>query len=288
MSRNKKEFLNLQGPYLDQKVPSMTPELFAPEILIPNNCSGVHSSPSFSSDGTEMYWTIMPENEPFRILYMKKENNFWSKPREAPFVRKSECYNSFFLNDDNKVLFKSATTKQENVLTLWFSEREKGVWSKPIEFSPVFTGLGMGTSVSESGTIYFTLAKKGFGSHKIYKSIFKDGKYLEPEELPSEINIEGDNWQPFIAPDESYLVFGRYFPKELTQKLFISFRFADGSWTEAKSLDAINNTNKWSNAMWPYISPDREYFFFVSSEKKKPIKYQIYWVDKKLLDTFRE
>jgi hypothetical protein len=38
----------------------MTPKLFAPDIFkqIPGN--SVHSSPSFSSDGKKMYYTVMP------------------------------------------------------------------------------------------------------------------------------------------------------------------------------------------------------------------------------------
>ena len=125
-------------------------------------------------------------------------------------------------------------------------------------------------------------------SHKIYRSEIKNGKYQEPEELPPEINADGDNWQPFIAPDESYLIFGRYFLEEQAAKLFISFKNPDGDWSKAKSLDEINNFNEWSNAMWPYVSPDGKYFFFVSSKDNKSIKYQIYWVDLKVIEKLKD
>ena len=279
MNSLRNDFPIIKGPYLGQKIPGLEPELFASEILIPKKGTGVHSSPSFTSDGKEIYWTIMPENEPFKIIYMKQENGVWLEPKDAPFIRKSESFNSLFLNDDNIILFKSASLANEKVHTLWKVKRENNVWGKPIEFNHLFTGLAMGTSVTKAGTIYFTLAKKGFGSHKIYRSQLKEGKYLEPEELPSEINADGDNWQPFIAPDESYLIFGRYFLKEHTSKLFISFKDKDGNWSESRSLDEINNFNKWSNAMWPYVSPDGKYFFFVSSEDNKNIKYKIYWAE---------
>jgi hypothetical protein len=260
----------------------MTPELFASDILIPQFGTGVHSSPSFSSDGKEIYWTIMPENAPFTIRYMKQVNYIWTEPIDAPFIKERESFNSLFLNDDT-ILFKSAKLDRPDVNTLWKVQRKNELWGKPEEFNSIFDGLAMGTSITNNGSIYFTLAKKGFGSHKIYKSALIDDRYMKPELLPLEINAEGDNWQPFVAPDESYLIFGRYFPEEHTSRLFISFKTANSSWSEAKSLDSINKINKWENAGWPYVSPDGKFFFFVSSKDNKKIKYQIYWVDIKYI-----
>ena len=61
------DFPKLNGPYLGQKPPGMTPELFAPEIFkqVPGN--SVHSAPSFSYDGKEMYYTVMPKQGSFII-----------------------------------------------------------------------------------------------------------------------------------------------------------------------------------------------------------------------------
>ena len=63
--------LDLKGAYLGQRPPRLTPQLFAPEIFqqVPGN--SVHSSPSFSYDGKEMYYTVMPTQGPFIIKYMK-------------------------------------------------------------------------------------------------------------------------------------------------------------------------------------------------------------------------
>ena len=46
-----------------------------------------------------------------------------------------------------------------------------------------------------------------------------------------------------------------------------------------------------SNAMWPYVSPDGKYFFFVSdrhrTEDKKCMYWQIYWVDAKIIEDLK-
>lgn len=279
----------LKGPYLGQKPPGMTPGLFAPDILKPKTGkNGVHSSPSFSSDGKEVYFTVMPEEGPFLIKYMKMEEGIWSEPDIAPFTREEECYNSLFANSDDMILFKSKSDRyKSNVSTLWQVERKNGIWEKPHELDSIFNGLAMGVSITDTGTIYFTQAKQGPGSHKIYKSQLKDGKYQEPEELGPEINGGSDNWQSFIAPNESYLIFGRYVgkPKEGVCTLYISFKKPDGTWTKAQSMGkSINN----GNAAWPYVSPDRKYFFFVSDRNRAVDKdcmfWQIYWVDAKIIE----
>lgn len=291
-SKTSKQLLELKGPYLGQKTPGMKPELFAPGILKPKTGkNGVHSSPSFSSDGKEVYFTVMPEGGPFLIKYMKMEEGIWSEPDIAPFTREEESYNSLFANSDDMILFKSKSDRyKSNVLTLWQVERKNGIWGKPHELDYIFNGLAMGVSITDTGTIYFTQAKQGPRSHKICKSQLKDGKYQEPEELGSEINGGSDNWQPFIALDESYLIFGRYVgkPKEGVCTLYISFKKPDGTWTKAQSMGkSINN----GNAAWPYVSPDGKYFFFVSDRNRAVDKdcmfWQIYWISAKIIEELR-
>jgi Tol biopolymer transport system component len=85
------------------------------------------------------------------------------------------------------------------------------------------------------------------------------------------INTKYLEHDPFIAPDESYLLFtsvdrpGGFG----TGDLYISSRMKDGTWTEAKNLGKVFNTNGYD--FCPIVSPDGKYFFFSS-------KGDIYWV----------
>lgn len=283
-----KDFPTLTGPYLGQKPPGLTPELFVPEIFKQFPGNSVHSAPSFSYDGKEMCYTVMPKEGPFIIKHTKMVNNKWSRPDTVTFSGKIFGHNSLFANQNDLILFKAKSPRYEGsyVPSLWKAERDNGVWGTPVEMDPVFDGLSMGTSITRSGTIYFTLATQGSGSYDIYKSQLVQGKYSEPERLGPQINSDVPDWQPFIAPDESYLIFSRFQgkPKSGILRLFISFKDSKGNWTEAKDMgDSINS----ENAGWPYVSPDGKYFFFVSSRDNESYFYKVYWVSAKIIEELK-
>ncbi|MBN1363231.1 MAG: PD40 domain-containing protein [Syntrophaceae bacterium] len=78
----------------------------------------------------------------------------------------------------------------------------------------------------------------------------------KPELLPPTINAPGDNlnWTPFIAPDESCLIFCS------NGDLYICFRKPDGSWTDRVNLgEPINSKER---ERFPVVSPDGKYLFF--------------------------
>ena len=57
---------------------------------------------------------------------------------------------------------------------------------------------------------------------------------FHPRTSATRINTDVREFCPFIAPDESYLIFSRTVPEERGRSdLFISFRTAEGMWTEA-------------------------------------------------------
>lgn len=281
----KTEFTTLTGPYLGQKPPGLIPILFAPEIFrqVPGN--SVHSAPSFSYDGKEMYYTVMSTEGPFLLKYMRMIDNKWTKPVSVPFAKNIEGHNSFFANNNDIIIFKAKSSKYDEsyVSSLWKTERENGVWETPVEMDAVFDGLSMGISITKSGALYYTLKTDGSCSYDVYKSQLVNGKYNDPEKLGPQINSDDPDWQPFIAPDESYIIFSRYKgePKKGITSLFVSFKDLKGNWTEAMNMgDSINL----KNAGWPYVSPDGKYFFFVSSRDNDSYFYKVYWVSAEIIE----
>ena len=71
----------LQGPYLGQKPPGLTPEIFAPGII---STEHEEFKAVFSPDGKELYYQLWGAPFPV-ILMMKEENGVWTKPQVAPF-----------------------------------------------------------------------------------------------------------------------------------------------------------------------------------------------------------
>ena len=63
--------------------------------------------------------------------------------------------------------------------------------------------------------------------------------------------------------------------------LYISFQNDDGSWTQPQNLGDLINTS--GTDVWPHLSPDNKYLFFVS-ERTGDNGFNPYWVSTKFID----
>ena len=143
-------------------------------------------------------------------------------------------------------------------------------------FNPAQT---MYISATMSGTIYATDISGGPGTEGIAVMKKVDGKYAKLEKLGVPINGEAQRMYPFVAPDESYLIFCSRIPaKEFKTELLVSFRGSDGNWSKPQPI------NLGMEAGAPYVSPDGKYLFFTAGERGKS---DIYWVSAKVIEDLR-
>jgi Tol biopolymer transport system component len=277
---NQNEFPVFKGPYLGQKPPGKTPEIFAPGIISPEE--GYHSSPVFSPDGKKVFWATMTSG----ILYMKINKGRWTSPAQAPFQKGKfqHCDSPFFSLDGNRLYFIALIVKDHSEKELLcYVNRMKNTWSEPNIYDPLVNNGNMHWqfSFAENGDLYFTAERDdGFGRYDLYKSVSKNGKYLEPENLGALFNTEESDAMPFIAPDGSLLVFASAGRDDGygESDLYVSFRKNDGSWTVPKNLGPKVNTA--NHEICPIISPDGKYLFFLKN-------HGVYWVDAKIIDELR-
>ena len=90
-----------------------------------------------------------------------------------------------------------------------------------------------------------------------------NGTYQTLEPIPGPVNTEGDEHMPFIAPDDSYIIFaGRNRPDGVQGfNLYISFRGEDGIFQEPTILnDEINSS---SGQICPVVTPDGRFLFYL-------------------------
>lgn len=141
----------------------------------------------------------------------------------------------------------------------------------------------MRLSVSSEGTYYFDEAtSSGLGT--IQYSLLIEGNREKPRALDKQINTGKWNAHPFIAPDESYLIWdGERKSGYGNSDLYISFRQQDGSWGTAINLGDEINT-EFEDA-YGSVTPDGKYFFFNRSFGGD--KADIYWVDAQIIETLR-
>ena len=119
-------------------------------------------------------------------------------------------------------------------------------------------------TLARNGMLYFGSERKGGkGGSDLYCSRFTDSKYQEPENLGETVNTEFEEYEPFIAPDENFLIFMACGRKDSYGgcDIYTSYN-RDGAWTRPVNLgDKINSKRQEYS---PKISPDGKYFFWTS------------------------
>ncbi|MDX2415162.1 MAG: hypothetical protein QNK33_08220 [Bacteroidales bacterium] len=285
------KFTNLKGDYLGQTPPGEVPVIFAPEIISADS-TVEHAYPSFSPDGNTVFWqSNFRQKDKETEIYLKTMNRIdgqWTLPEASPFGGMPA-----FSPDGNQIYFISPETDKEKGL---FKVTKIGEsWSEPESLNLIsrFPELKYlyGPSVTNDGTLYFFAHAEGLGSLNdfgIYRSEFNNGVYAKPELLPSSIN-KGNSiftWTPFIAPDESYILFSS---SRLTTDtdygdIYICFRKSDGSWTEAINLGPGINSER--QERFPYVSPDGKYLFFTRWVGRG--NEDIFWVSAKIIDKIKK
>jgi len=225
-------------------------------------------------DGSEIYFSgVVGANHNFSaILVLRRVDGRWSKPQVAPFSGNYMDLEPAISPDGQRFFFMSnrpgpGVTEPLGSEDIWVMERIPEGWSEPKNLGPPVNSAApeFFPSVTRDGTLYFT--RRGEGrSETIFRSRFVDGAYAEPEELGAEVNSGQTQFNAFIAPDESYLVvcvWGREDSRGGVD-YYVVFRSPDDRWSEPVNLGA--EINMAEGAEWsPYVSPDGEYFFFMSS-----------------------
>ncbi|MEM9286471.1 MAG: hypothetical protein AAGA39_11340, partial [Pseudomonadota bacterium] len=161
-----------------------------------------------------------------------------------------------------------------------YQERMDDGWSEIKSLGPAFQELRiMRLTASSQGTYVFDEAGTD-GDGIIRFSELIDGERQDPEALSAVINTGTWNAHPFIAPDESYILWdGRRHTGFGDSDIYVSFREGDGSWGEAINLGDQVNTCAWEASAT--VTPDGKYLFFHREVSDGNI--DIMWVDAKVI-----
>ena len=274
----------------------------------------------FSPDGDEVFYFISgPSFQPRIILSSHIENKVWTRPKELPFFDKKRTDARPFMTPDGRRLFFNSGRPYKGMdessgdrhNEIWFVAKNITSWGEPqkIGFGGKNSGAGTFPSVASSGNIYFsTMTEEGMPN--IFYSKFENGIYNIPERLGDGVNgnAKDRNYHPYIAPDESYLLFDSMRDDDTfgEQDIYVSFRDKEGKWSNAQNVGKIVNS---SNAeLRPYVTFDGKYLFFISNRKidpKLPVMemsdneignlinspgnglQDIYWVSAKIIEVLR-
>lgn len=274
----------LQGEYLGQEKPEQTAKMFAPNFISTENF--VHNG-VFHPNGKEFYYTI--ETRRYNggtIMVTKLDGNKWSKPEPTAIPGSFREVGPFISKDGSKLYFSSNRPVNESdsigsSLDLWMLNRKGDNWGSPIHLGDEVNtdGADWFPTISDRGTLYFYVHKDRSG--KIYYAESKNGKYQKAVLIEGVDNGEYYNYDPYIAPDESYLIFASSNrPDGLgSADLYISFRDDLGAWSKPKNMGEGVNSSESEYA--PLLTPDGKYLFFARGYG------DVFWVDAQIISNLK-
>ncbi len=237
--------------------PTDQPQLLAPELLA---SSLTEYNGTFNPEGDEFFFTTNTPSKGIICYTQMGEDGHWAEPRVSSFSGTYSEYDPLFTPDGNRLYFSSERpvpgNDQNTYTNLWYVERSGDTWSEPTYVD--VNGFGnYYSSLTSSGEIYFNVWNNG----DMFKATPGKDKYTV-ERLPDILNSDNGEGDPFISPDEDYLIFRGYNNSLGNGDLFISF-FINGSWTAPENLgEPINSPY---HEMCPYVTVDKKYFIFASS-----------------------
>jgi len=278
------DFPRLEGPYLGQRPPDLTPRLFAPGIITTGDEEG---NCGFARNGLVFLFQKFRGGRCHTYI-MRLKDGFWTAPELIPFWETMAENGDFvFSSDDRTMLYQVRSKTATGAIShIWRAEVTDTGWGERSPFpepinTPHFESFASDTA---GGTLYFFSRRPGGkGRSDLYRCALADGKYGDAVNV-SALNTEYDEWDPFVAPDESYLVFCSTMPGGLGRDdLYISFRAEDGNWGPPVNMGEEVNSSGSENR--PCVTRDGRYFFFTSTRGGSR---DTYWVRAEYLDRFRK
>ena len=257
------EYPILEGPYIGQKPPGLTPEVFAPGIVSKEDRDWTGR---FTPDMKEYYFTrLNSESGTSTKIVFKSEHNRWQETVLDPSMGGS-------ISPDGKTMH-SGNTYRERIDNGWSELKSLG---SPFDDIPI-----MVLTTSANGTYVFD-ERTEVGTIRYSRLV--NGKRETPKAFGKEINSGKWTAHPFIAPDESYIIWDSEREEGYGDNdLYISFRQQDGSWSNAINLgDKINTEGPDTGGV---VSPDGKYFFF--NRKISSTDSDVFWVSTQIFETLR-
>jgi hypothetical protein len=255
-------------------------------------CSG------FLRGGTVFVFASMQPGSDWRLrpVYITTMTSHgWTRPRIVPFSSFGP-YNFTVGPDDRTVYFTSlkspdrSTSRLLEEANIWAVQLQGDGWTEPVMF-----GQSLNTeqhyenypSVTSDGIVYYMSRRSdSVGRTDVYRSRNLDGVYGTADNIGPPVNTESSDIDPFVAPDESYLIVCQDRPDgHGGWDLHVAYRKHDGSWTDPVNLgDQVNSA---SSEARPFVTPDGRFLFFTSNRPGNQRLGSIYWVDASVIEANR-
>lgn len=224
----------------------------------------------FSADGKTAYWTAWNGNwgsdptSPRTIYTSTRRGGCWSSPVVAAFSGVFNDDDPFVSPDGKWLYFVSDRPAVEG------GETTRGdIWRFRISGSGVPERLDVSSGAAEyspvvtnTGALYFASDREGGpGQGDLYRAAPDGERFARPELLGATINSPNGEWNLWVSPDETDMVFeasSRSTNISVPGDLYYSWRTPAG-WAEAVPVSRLNTAG---SDLLPRLHPDGETLYF--------------------------
>ena len=245
------------------------PQVFEPGLISDGSYT---TSAEFTPDGNTVYFLRgAPDFSYWTIYESHQMNGHWTKPEVAPFSGQYSDADPFITADNKQLFFVSnrPTTPGGVVkddMDIWVMTRQAdGAWGEPRHLNINGDKDEWYPRAASDGTLYFGSERPGgYGGSDIWKAKPKaDGTYEEPVNLGPEINTAENEYEPSVAPDQSYMFLMANRKEGLGRGDIYLSRNVNGHWTKPVNLGAPINSPGYEFAA--KFTPDGKYFIWGSA-----------------------
>ncbi|MDH5415599.1 MAG: hypothetical protein OEW87_15790 [Flavobacteriaceae bacterium] len=236
---------------------------------------------AISPDGQEVYFTVDDLYSQVAVIaYIKKIETGWEQPQSVSFTGNYRDIEPAFSRNGQQLYFVSNRPLDSNSTApkdydIWYVNKTTSGWSEPINLgAPINTTANeYYPSITEKGDIYFTVENdQAVGKEDIFVSRLIKGVHQKPVCIKGDVNTEHYEFNAFVAPDESFLIFTSQRPKEGQGggDLYISYKSGD-VWGKAELLPQVNSPFL---DFCPFVDFDSNTFYFTSRRSAIKKHYQ--------------
>jgi hypothetical protein len=230
---------------------------------------------TISADGVEAYFSAQsPLGELSTIMRIKYERGNWQAPELVAFSGQYMDIEAFLSPDGLQLYFASdrpldKDSDEPKDFDIWYVQRANidAEWSEPVNIgSPINTEHNeFFPSISINKNMYFTSnPPESKGKDDIYFAAWEDGVYAKAVSMSDSINSEGYEFNAYIAPDESFLIYSGYnrVDGQGSGDLYISYQKSDSTWSNAINLGPEINSGQMDYC--PFVNLQTGTLYFTS------------------------
>ena len=288
------------APSVSAVAQSVAPQIFAPGVI-----SGPANdlSPAFTPDGRTVFFTRANSSQS-TILVSHLSGSTWSKPQIAPFSGEWRDLEPTMAPDGSHLIFASnrpasASGKPLDGFydgaprpavggNLWRVDRTTRGWGEPRRLPDEVNSNAsiFSPSIVSDGSVYFMQPTGAQTRFHLFRAQLSRGAFMAPVAVPISAGDAIGDFDPAVAPDESFMVFSSPRLPDKGTCLFIAFQ-KNGVWSTPEYMgDTINAPR--ANGIEARLGPDGRTLYFSNSHVEPATPHQTHAESERGLERMHE